>query len=56
MHLWEGHKQPKLSLPYIQFEQRSAPDDLQFRQDDGLYVHVTDQHIARHLADVLQEA
>lgn len=40
----------------VQLEQRSAANDLEPWQNDPRDIDVTDQHVASHLADVLQEA
>ena len=40
----------------VELEEVAAADDLQRRQDDAPDVDVRDEHVARHLADVLQEA
>lgn len=55
MHLRVRHKQPKLLVQDVQLEQRSAANDLQPRQHD-VHVDMADQHVAGHLADVLQKA
>lgn len=55
MHLGQGDDQGEFLVVDAQFEQRPSADDLQSRQDDALDVDVRDEHVARHLADVLQE-
>lgn len=55
-HLGEGHQQGELFLAHVHLEEGPAADDLQPGQDDPLDVHVRDQDVTGHLADVLEEA
>ena len=41
---------------YVEFEEGPSPDDLEAGQHNPGNVYVRDEHVARHLADVLQEA
>ena len=41
---------------HVELEQSSTSDDLQGRQNDTGHIDVRDEHIARDLSDMLQEA
>ena len=55
MHLGEGNDERELFVVDAEFEERPPADDLQRRKDDAADVHVADEDVAGHLADVLQE-
>lgn len=40
----------------VEFEEGPSSDDLESWQNDAGNVHVRDEHVAGHLADVLKEA
>lgn len=56
LHFAEGDNQSELLVEHVQLEQLPTADDLQVRQDDLLHVHMTDQHVAGHLAYGVKEA
>lgn len=56
VHLRVRNKEAELLVADVQLEQRSAADDLESWQDDPRDIDVTDQNVASHLANVLQEA
>jgi len=55
VHLGEGNDERELFVVDAEFEERPPADDLQRRKDDAADVHVADEDVAGHLADVLQE-
>ena len=55
VHLGQGNDERELFIVDTQLEERPATDDLQGRQNDTTHVHVADEHVTGHLADVLQE-
>lgn len=56
LHLTEGDHQRELLIADVQLEERPPADDLQRGEDNARDVDVADQHVAGHLANVLQEA
>ena len=55
MHLGEGDQEGKLILLNCQLEQSPTSDDLEAGQDDPPDIHVGDEDIAGHLADMLKK-
>ena len=56
MHLAQRYKKGELHIIRVDLEGRPTSNDLQARQGNLADVHVADEDVARHLADVLQEA
>ncbi len=55
VHLGERDNQGELVVLHVELEERAAAHNLEGGQDDPAHVHMGDEHVARHLADVAQE-
>lgn len=56
VHFRQGDDEGEFLVVYTQFEQSSTANNLQRRKDDAFDIDVRDEHVARHFANVLQEA